>query len=211
MKKSYLGILAEIDRTLEKSWNEDFSRKNFSILFKFPYPKLVLLALMTAAAYYIFSQSGVGAYFSGIGDLSYIGAFVSGLLFSFGFTTPFAIGIFMSLPANNIFLAAAIGGFGAMISDFLIFTFIKASFIDEFEKIKKTKSIRIFLGILEKNIPEKIKHYILFIMAGLVIASPLPDEIGIIMVAGISSIKPRILAALSFIFNTLGILILLLI
>ena len=51
----------------------------------------------------------------------------------------------------------------------------------------------------------------MYAVAGLIIASPLPDEAGIILLAGLTKIKASILAPISLAMNTLGILILLLI
>ena len=57
----------------------------------------------------------------------------------------------------------------------------------------------------------RIKKYLIYSFAGLVIASPLPDELGITLMAGFSKIKPLKLFLISFTFNTLGIIVMLLI
>ena len=49
----------------------------------------------------------------------------------------------------------------------------------------------------------------MYAFVGILIASPLPDEIGVIMLAGLTKINFKILAIISFILNTLGILIIL--
>ena len=54
-----------------------------------------------------------------------------------------------------------------------------------------------------------LKKYFVPVLAGFIIASPLPDEIGVIMLAGLTKIKIGILVVLSLILNTLGILVLL--
>lgn len=177
-------------------------------LFKFKYPKLTILVSLIVFAYAIFKNPLVGSFFQNLGDLSYLGIFIGGLLFSFGFTTPFAIGIFLTSSPSNILIASLLGGFGAMLSDLFIYKIIKITFMDEFNKLKKTP----YFKEIEKEtnaIPRRIKHYLLYAFAGIIIASPLPDEIGVSMLAGLSHVKLISLGIISFIFNTLGVFILL--
>ena len=63
--------------------------------------------------------------------------------------------------------------------------------------------------LIEKKLKHKLKVYLMYAIAGIIIASPLPDEAGIIMLAGLTKIKMHNLAILSFLFNTLGIIIIL--
>lgn len=180
-------------------------------LFKLKYPKTILLILCIFAAYIIFSNSAITEIISHSGSFGYLGSFIAGLFFSFGFTTPFSIGYFLQLNPENILVNALIGGFGAMISDLFIFSVIRFSFLDEFNKLEKTKPIKYISNLIDKSFGHKIKSYLLYIFAGIIIASPLPDEVGVTMLAGLSKIKPISLGILSFIFNSLGILIILLI
>ncbi|MEK6892922.1 MAG: hypothetical protein AABX07_01845 [Nanoarchaeota archaeon] len=146
-----------------------------------------------------------------MGKLSYLGIFIAGILFAFGFSTPFAAGFFIFLNPSSIWLAAILGGLGALISDLLIFKFIRVSFKNEFEQLKRTKLIKTISELIEKSLTKKIKLYLMYTFVGILIASPLPDEIGIIMLAGVTKIKVKNLAIISFILNSLGILILLVI
>ncbi len=178
-------------------------------LFKFKYSKLFLLLISIILAYIIFSQESIQNYLSNIGNLGYLGIFIAGLLFSFGFTTPFAIALFITIPVQNIMSFAIIAGFAAMLSDLFIFRLIKISFMDEFNELQKTSSFKTISDLIKSNIKLKIRNYLLFFLAGIIIASPLPDELGITMLAGLTHIKTRILMLISFICNTFGILIIL--
>ena len=111
-------------------------------LFKFKYQKLTILILLIMLSYFIFSNKTADIFISNLGNLNYLGAFIAGLLFSFGFTTPFAIGYFITLNSNNIFILAIIGGFGALLSDLLIYKLIKMSFMSEFYELEKTKTFK---------------------------------------------------------------------
>ncbi|MEK6842496.1 MAG: hypothetical protein AABX84_01660 [Nanoarchaeota archaeon] len=177
-------------------------------LFKFRYPKLTLLALSIAAAYFLFSLDVVREFMNSLGVAGYVGVFIAGFLFSFGFTTPFAIGALITMQPQNIFLYSLIGGFGGMLADLVIFGMIRFSFMDEFKKFIKIKSAR-KISSLKPTLSKKIKYYLLYVFAGIVIASPFPDEVGVSMLAGLGHIKPTSLIFISFILHTLGVFVIL--
>jgi len=138
----------------------------------------------------------------------YLGVSIAGFLFSFGFTTPFAIGAFITMNPQNIFLSAIFGGVFATLADLTIFSMIKISFMDEFKKLSKNNSVK-EINSLGKMMNKKIKYYFLYLFAGIIIASPLPDEIGVTMLAGLGHIEIKKFAIITFLANTLGIFIML--
>lgn len=178
-------------------------------LFRLKYPKIFILLLVALFAYIIFSNLFIAEYITRLHRLNYLSVFLFGTLFSFGFTTPFAIGYFVTYNPSNIWLAGIVAGLGAMIADLFIFKFVKFSFDDEFKKIKKEKITQEIDMEMKRILGKKIKHYLMYAFAGIIIASPLPDEVGVTMLAGLTNIKPNILAIIGFIFNTIGILIIL--
>ena len=177
------------------------------ILFKFKYPKLTLLLICIVAAYFVFSLESTQQFMASLGT-KYFGVAIAGFLFSFGFTTPFAIGAFVTMNPQNIFLSAIVGGFFAMLADLLIFSIIKISFMDEFRKLGRTKAMKEIVSF-EPTLNRKIKHYFLYAFAGIVIASPLPDELGVSMLAWLGRIKSLPLAIVTFAANTIGIFVML--
>ncbi len=186
-----------------------FFKKN--LLTRFKYWKLSLFVVLVFAAYYLFSIPSVDGFVKSLGDFSYIGAFIGGLMFSFGFTTPFAIGFFVNLAPSNIYATALIGGAGALISDLLIFRIIRFSFQDEFDALKKEHLFKEFSELINHTIGKKIKSYLALAFAGFLIASPLPDEAGITILAGVTRIKEWQIGVISFVFNSIGILVFLLV
>jgi len=177
-------------------------------LFKPKYPKISLLIICIIAAYTIFSFESVRLFGSHLGLVGYLGVFIAGLLFSFGFTTPFAIGAFVVMNPENTLTYALVGGLGAMIADLTIFKIIKVSFFDEFKALTKSKAA----GKIRKFTPpinKRIKNYLMYAFAGIIIASPLPDELGVTMLAGLSHIRTIPLAIISFVFNSIGIFVML--
>ena len=83
--------------------------------------------------------------------------------------------------------------------------------MDEFLLLKRTTPLKKINKIIKTNFEWRIRNYILYFFVGLIIASPLPDELGIAMLAGLTEIDQRKLGAISIVMNTLGIFILLLI
>ena len=176
-------------------------------LFKWKYPKLTLLIICIGLAYWLFSNPVMKSFLVNY-DPGILTVVMMGYLFSFGFSAPFAIGFFLSVPPGTEVALAVLGGFGAMLGDLTIFGMIRFSFKDEFKKLKSEKVIKKMSG-LSQLLPKKVRLYLLYAIAGLVIASPLPDEFGVAMVAGLTKIKPGIMAIISFSLNTFGIWIML--
>ena len=173
---------------------------------KFKYPKFLILIFTFFLAYFIFKSSDFTNFRDFFFSLSYFGTFISGMMFSYGFTAAPATALLLLLAKHqNILLAGFIGGFGALIADLLIFKFIRTSFKDEIDEIEHEKIIK----WIEKRVPHLIKKYIVPVIAGFIIASPLPDEIGVVLLAASTKISMRIFSLLSYILNTAGIFVIL--
>lgn len=132
-----------------------------------------------------------------------LGSLAAGALFTSAFTvTPSIVILGRIAQANSIWMTALFGAFGALAGDLLIFRFVKDTLSDD------------VIALLKKNRRQKLVHllharnfrWILALLGGLVIASPLPDEIGLAMM-GFSKMKTWYLVPISFTFNFLGILI----
>jgi len=174
-------------------------------LFAFKYPKLLLLIITIALSYYLFNLPYVKNFVSGLDQISYLGDLIAGIFFSFGFTTSFSIGYFITSYPSSMILASIIAGAGSVIGDMIIFKTIKFSFTDEFRELKRKKAIKRIAEIVKNNKHVLIRHYLLYIFAGIIIATPLPDEIGISMLAGLTTIKTRTLIFISFILHAIPI------
>lgn len=154
------------------------------------YPNIILFVLSATIAV-ILSWVGVFEYLAHIGDLGYVGAFVAGLLWPFTFVTPLATaGFFYLGQANNIWGVIALGSIGAFFSDLFIWRFFKGGIFDEFEKIweiyenhhrrRFTQKHKLHLIQLFHSRPF---HFINLFLGVTVLFSPLPDEIGLEMLA----------------------------
>lgn len=126
--------------------------------------------------------------------------FFSGLFFTSAFTTAFAIAFFVELGGSiNIFVIAIIGGAGAVVGDLILFYFIKDRFSDDVMSLvgNSKRKIRILF---------KSKLFKIFspFIAGLIIASPFPDELGISLL-GFGKAKTKTFIIFSFLANCIGI------
>jgi len=178
-------------------------------LFKFKYIKTLLLVLSIIVAYFFFKSHYMAELIQLLNGSRYLGILIAGMLFAFAFSAPFATAFFIALNPSNILAAAIIGSFGAMLMNLLFFSFLKISFIDEFRVIETSHPVKRLNRTIERKIGHKIKVYLLYALAGFALSSPLPDEVGILMFAGLAHIKERYLAILSFVLHTIGLYVIL--
>lgn len=178
---------------------------------KVRYPKLLLLLATFLAAYVLFREWEVMPFHDAFLRYWLVGAFLGGLFFVYGFTAaPATILLLFLGKANNILLVGLIAGLGALIGDLLIFKFVRHSFVDELERVWQWR-IWLWFEELTKRAPEGLRKYVLLVFAGFVIASPLPDEIGVLLLAASQSISLKLFSILSYLLNTAGIFVILLI
>lgn len=174
---------------------------------KVRYPKILMLAMVALLAYWSFRMDSVQSFFHSLGDLGYISAFFGGMLFAFGFGAPFGVALLLTIADDvNLLIAGIVGGFGALLSDYLLFRFIRVTFADEIERMRCSRSFGFINGFVKRTLPPRAVHYVLAGIAGLVIASPLPDEIGVTILAGLANVSEKAFVVISFSLNTIGIL-----
>ena len=139
------------------------------------------------------------------GPYFFAAAFVAGIFFSSTFTVAIATSVFLLLGETHAPLGIAlIGALGAILGDTFIFKFLKDDLIADFDYLENQ-----FGG--GKRIAKRIFHSKLIlwfapIVAAIMIASPIPDEIGLILLAGIK-LKYRQFFLISLILNFIGILV----
>lgn len=170
------------------------------------YPKLLLLLLTFAVAYLIFKERNFLPFHNFLLSMGYLGVFLAGIFFVYGFTAAPATAILLILAKEqSIILAGFIAGVGALMGDLVIFKFIRYSFADELEKLSKEKIIT----RLNHNAPNLLKKYFVPVLAGFIIASPLPDEIGVSLLAASRQISLELFSIISYVLNTAGIFVIL--
>jgi hypothetical protein len=194
------GAHGHIHQTLRKHSPKGVHKAKRLLAFK--YHKLFFLVTAIAVAYYLFTLTVVKNFVFVLNQFSYFSNFIAGILFSFGFTTPFSIGFLITSHPISIWIATIAAGVGSVIGDMIIFKTIKFSFMDEFRELERKKVIKKIEKIVQNNKHVLIRHYLLYIFAGIILATPLPDELGVSMLAGLTTIKPLKLAVISFLLHT---------
>ncbi|MFZ2621063.1 MAG: hypothetical protein WAX85_00995 [Minisyncoccia bacterium] len=133
-----------------------------------------------------------------------LGSFIAGLFFTSAFTTAPAIVTFGEMvKTSSIFTVAFAGATGALIGDLIIFRFVSDRLSDHLFELIKHQGMWRRLRVLFKL---RYFRWFTFLAGGLILASPLPDELGIGLL-GFSKIKVSHFIPISFFFNFVGILI----
>lgn len=136
----------------------------------------------------------------------YLGSFVAGVFFTSIFTSaPATVALAEIAKDNSIWSVALFGGIGSLGGDIFLFKFIRHHV---------TRDLKYLLSLikLEESWLARAHHwhelkifkFLLAFLGALIIASPLPDELGL-MIWGVSHIKTRTVAMLSFTLNFIGI------
>jgi hypothetical protein len=177
------------------------------LLEKVKYPKFILVLIIFILTYFLFKEGVILKFYGVFDSLGYFGIFLIGILFAFGFTAgPAMAMLIIASSDHSIFLAGIIAGCGALLSDLVIFKTIKITFSDEIEKLSKEKLWKHFK-------PKKSNHftkYFTLLVASVIIASPLPNEIGVFLFALHRKISTKAFSIYCYVLNTLGICIILL-
>ena len=137
-----------------------------------------------------------------LGNLGYVGAFIAGMLFVSTFT--FGTGAVVLLVLAESLSPVEIGlvaGMGAVVGDFVVFHLVRDSLATEIQDI--------YTRIDRKNHLKKVFHskyfsWTLPVLGSLIIASPLPDELGVSLL-GLSKTNSLKFILISYILNSIGI------
>ncbi|PIR03075.1 MAG: hypothetical protein COV60_02250 [Candidatus Magasanikbacteria bacterium CG11_big_fil_rev_8_21_14_0_20_43_7] len=135
----------------------------------------------------------------------YVGALIAGFFFSFTFTAASAGLFFVEIGDTlNPFLLAILAGVGAMCADMIMFKFMKVGILAEIKTLLKAIISIPTLSHMERLTKKKVWLWGIPFFASLLIASPLPNEIGIALF-GVINFRPKYLSAISYLLNTIGI------
>ncbi len=140
-------------------------------------------------------------------EWGYLGIFISGILYVFSFTAPIATALILIFSTNkSIIILSLIAGIGSLVGDIVIFHFIRVSFGDEIKELSNHKFSLFTLG----KIPQRYRKYLAYIIGAFFIATPLPDEIGVTILASSKEVKLKYFGIISYILNTAGIFLIIL-
>jgi len=166
--------------------------------------KNLLIVIGSIFAAILLAKTGVvGIILTQTKEIEILASFLGGFFFTSLFTVaPATVVLAEIAQENSPFLVAALGGLGAVAGDLILFRFLKSHLTDQLVSLFSHPKSERLLKLFHLN----IFHWLLVFIGALVIASPLPDELGL-MLMGLSEIKPKLLIPLSFVLNSIGILV----
>ena len=170
------------------------------------YKNLTFLFISLVFAFFLGRYEPFHEFLLSLDGIGYLGAFIAGMLFvsTFGFAAG-AVTILVLAEELNILELGIIAGLGGVFGDFMLFRFVKDRLIDEVEPIYKS------LGgnHLNKILHTKHFRWMFPVVGAAIIASPLPDELGVSLM-GISKIKTWKFLILAFCLDFTSVVLILL-
>ena len=169
------------------------------------YPRITFFIVSVFLAVGLYAAGFFEKIFSGIGGFGFAGVAVSGLMYSFSFTSAIATASFLHL--NNLYnpvFLAVLGGASAMLGDILLFDFLKTGFLDEIKMLFRNLTGRFPFKHLSSLSQSRWFLPLGILIGFIIIISPLPDEIGVAILA-FYNLRFRNFAGLTFLLNGLGI------
>lgn len=135
---------------------------------------------------------------------SVITTFIAGIFFTSVFTIAPASALFVEIIGHQgLLLTAIVGAAGALLGDLVLILFIRDHVSKDFAYLlRKAKNTRLWEIFHLRSL-----RFLSPIIGALVIASPLPDELGVAML-GASRLPIQYIVIISYAMNVLGILIL---
>lgn len=173
------------------------------------YKHTLLLGGSIVVAFILFFSGYLHAITHTIDGYGYITAFLAGLLFTISFTSAIASLIFVELGnTTSPLLFAVVGGLGAMVSDLLLYRFLKTSLLEEWKLIMVAHISTQRRAQMERITKNRVFIWTVPFIASVLIASPVPDEVGVALFSVIN-FHPKYFSLISFLANMGGIFILL--
>ncbi|MES2014195.1 MAG: hypothetical protein V4437_00050 [Patescibacteria group bacterium] len=164
------------------------------------YPRLSFIALSYILVAIFFSFFGPDFFHTLVAPFGIGGIFIVGMMYSYSLTTSLGALLLPAFLAQfSTPLIAIVGGLGGTFADVTIFRLIKGDLKKEIKRLGATKFMKKMLRI------HIVRHPWFRDTAGiLLIMSPLPDEIGIAIMAT-THMKENTFRLISLIGNTVGI------
>ncbi len=132
-----------------------------------------------------------------------LATFIGGFFFTSAFTIAPAAFVLAALAKTvSPFWLAFWGACGALCGDLTIFLFVKDRFAKDIVDVVKISKAKKFLHFFKKG----FFRWLSPLIGAIIIASPLPDEVGITMM-GLSKTRTSLLIPISFCMNFLAVLL----
>lgn len=168
--------------------------------------KTSLFILSLISAWWLIKSGILSGLIETILPLRFVSEILAGVLYTSFLTSPISVAMLIILAQeNNPIVTALLAGVGAALADCLIIKFFRGQLYSDLNQISKQLGYNKFNIFLQKL---RLGFVVPFIGA-IIVASPLPDELGLIML-GASKLRYQEIAILTYILNTAGILLIVL-
>lgn len=165
------------------------------------YKNLAFFVLSLLVAYFLSSYEPFHIFLLGLGKFGYLSAFIAGMLYVSMFTVATgAVMLLVLAEQYSLVELAVIAACGSVITDFLIFKYVKNSVTEEVVGLHKVLGGSHFSHVLHS----KYFSWTLPVIGALIIASPLPDEVGISLM-GLTKLDTKKFLVIAFIMDALGV------
>lgn len=165
--------------------------------------KTFIFILSLSSAWWLVKSGSLNSLVDTILPVRFLSEILAGMFYTFFLTSPIALAMLIVLAQeNNPILTALLAGVGAVLGDFLIVKFFRTEMSSDLKQISK----ELQLQKIDKFLQKVRLSFLVPVLGALLIASPFPDELGLLML-GVSRLKYREIAVLTYILNTAGILL----
>ncbi|MBI4036318.1 hypothetical protein HY386_00370 [Candidatus Daviesbacteria bacterium] len=169
---------------------------------KWEYPYLTGVLISVLLAIILAQNQTFKDWLLNLGSWEYIGALLAGMIFVSSFTAAISI-VVIGIMAQNInpMALGLIGGVGAVMGDYLIFKLVRSHLQEELAMLFGKDGT----SYVKTLIRSRYIAWMLPVIGVFIIASPLPDELGVSLL-GISKISEARFILISYLSNAIGIL-----
>ena len=136
-------------------------------------------------------------------SMTIFSSLVAGVFFTSIFTiAPASVALAEIGQISSPSTVALFGALGAVVGDLIILYFIRDMFMEDMKGVFKKRKLKKFLSFFHLG----LWRWLLPIIGAAIIASPLPDELGL-TIMGVSKIKTPYLLPIVFVMNYFGVLL----
>lgn len=165
---------------------------------------LIIIGLSIFVAIVLVKTQILVSFLSSTQEYELISSFIAGIFFTSIFTTaPSIVAIGEISQMHPVIYVAFFGAIGALLGDLIIFRFIRDNLSEHLMEIMKHQIEGTKLTFKHHL---KFFRWVTFFAGAIIIASPLPDELGIGLL-GMSKMSMKLFIPIAFIGNFIGIVL----
>lgn len=162
---------------------------------------LVILALGIVVAVFLVEIGIIAQFLEVTKGMQILASFVAGMFFTSVFTiAPASVALAALSTRLPLVDVAFFGALGAALVDYVIFTLVRDKVVSDMKGLFKLSVRKRLASLFHFG----FMRWVVALLGGVIIASPLPDELGVALLS-FSRIKPHHFVALTFVMNFLGI------